>query len=132
MNSRKAINFANGLAAIVAMPLLLISSAVTIAAEEQAVDHSQMDHDMAGHSTERDEMGRRLHGMKHTVTPEIVEELRTKVVGWEDVTDAEVQLSMQMMGANYQWYISDDDVSGDTGVLIIFHGVSDRGDKFLK
>jgi hypothetical protein len=132
MNSRKAINFANGLAAIVAMPLLLISSAVTIAAEEQAVDHSQMDHDMAGHSTERDEMGRRLHGMKHTVTPEIVEELRTKVVGWEDVTDAEVQLSMQMMGANYQWYISDDDVSGDTGVLILLHGFRDRGDKVFK
>ena len=77
-------------------------------------------------------MGRRLHGMKHTVTPEIVEELRGKVIGWEDITEAEVKLSMEMMGSNYEWYISDDDVSGNTGVLILLHGFRDRGDKVFK
>jgi sirohydrochlorin cobaltochelatase len=131
MKTQRVVKFASGLAAMMAMPLLLVCSGV-MAAEEDAADHSNMDHDMAGHSSERDEMGRRLHGMKHNVTPEIVEELRQKVIGWEDVTDAEVQLSMQMMGSNYEWYISDDDINGDTGVLILLHGFGDRGDKVFK
>jgi hypothetical protein len=59
MNSRKVINLASGLAAIFALPLLLVCSGATAGAHEEAVDHSKMDHDMAGHSTERDEMGRR-------------------------------------------------------------------------
>jgi hypothetical protein len=132
MNSRKVINLASGLAAIFALPLLLVCSGATAGAHEEAVDHSKMDHDMAGHSTERDEMGRRLHGMKHDVTPEIVEELREKIIGWEDVTEAEVKLSMEMMGSNYEWYISDADVTGNTGVLILLHGFRDRGDKVFK
>ena len=34
---------------------------------------------MAGHSTERDEKGRRLHGMKHSVSPEMLAELQKNV-----------------------------------------------------
>jgi len=132
MNSRKINQLATGIAALVATLLLSMSVGVVTAADEEAVDHSQMGHDMAGHSVERDEMGRRLHGMKHTLTPEIIAELRENVIGWEDVTDAEVQLSMQMMGSNYEWYISNDDVGGDTGVLILLHGFRDRGDKVFK
>lgn len=132
MKSRRVINLASGLATIFALPLLLVCSAAMAGAHEEAVDHSKMGHDMAGHSTERDEMGRRLHGMKHTVTPEIVEELRENIIGWEDVTEAEVKLSMEMMGSNYEWYISDADVTGNTGVLILLHGFRDRGDKVFK
>jgi hypothetical protein len=89
-------------------------------------------HDMSGHSTERDELGRRLHGMKHNVTPEVVEELRLKIRGWEDISQQEVQLSMQNMGTNYEWYISGDQLDGDTGVLVLLHGFRDRGDKVFK
>ena len=132
MNLQEDNCLAGGLRAVLAISLLLICSGASAGAHQEEVDHSQMDHDMAGHSSDRDEMGRRLHGMKHKVTPEIIAELRDKVVGWEDITDAEVQLSMQMMGANYEWYISDDDVGGDTGVLILLHGFRDRGDKVFK
>lgn len=129
------VNLASGIAALAAVPLLMFGTGVFAGADEEAVDHSQMDHsghDMSGHSTEHDEMGRRLYGMKHNVTPEVVEELRERIVGWEDISTAEVQLSMEMMGSNYEWYISDDDVSGKTGVLILLHGFGDRGDKVFK
>jgi len=103
--------------------------------KQDAMDHSGHDmsgHDMAGHSTDRDELGRRLHGMKHNVSPEVADELRENIYGWENVSDAEIALSMQMMGSNYQWYLSNDDVSGKTGVLILLHGFGDRGDKIFK
>jgi sirohydrochlorin cobaltochelatase len=99
-------------------------------AQGAEMDHS--DHDMSGHSSERDDMGRRLHGMKHQVTPEVLDQLRENVRGWEEISAEEVALSMQMMGSNYEWYISDDDLKGRTGVLILLHGFRDRGDKVFK
>lgn len=132
MNRQINFGLASRFAVMMAAPLLFVCSGVMAGAHEEAVDHAAMGHDMAGHSTERDEMGRRLHGMKHNVTPEVIAELREKVVGWEDITDAEVKLSMEMMGSNYQWYISDADINGDTGVLILLHGFRDRGDKVFK
>ncbi|MGI9342023.1 MAG: hypothetical protein ACR2QV_04195 [Gammaproteobacteria bacterium] len=115
---------------------LVAVSATAGGHDKQAeMDHSGHDmsgHDMAGHSTDRDEMGRRLHGMKHNVSPEIADQLRENIYGWENVSDAEIALSMQMMGSNYEWYLSNDDVSGKTGVLILLHGFGDRGDKIFK
>jgi len=98
--------------------------------ESASMDHSG--HDMAGHSTERDELGRRLHGMKHAVTPEILAQLQAKIRGWENFDEQEATLRMQRMGPNYEWYISTDDVVSKTGVLILLHGFRDRGDKVFK
>ncbi len=99
-------------------------------AQHAAMDHSG--HDMAGHSTARDELGRRLYGMKHQLTPEINDELRARVVGWENVSDEEIALSMRMMGSNYQWYISNEEMNGKTGILILLHGFGERGDQVFK
>jgi sirohydrochlorin ferrochelatase len=92
-------------------------------------DHSM--HDMAGHSSERDELGRRLFGMKHEMTPEISEELRRKVPLFANYTDAEIGMSMFMMGPNYEWYLSDPGVRGSQGVLLLLHGFRD-GDPLFK
>ena len=105
------------------------------AADDEHAGHAAMDHsghDMAGHSTERDELGRRLYGMKHELTPEINDQLRQNVTGWENISDEEIALSMRMMGSNYEWYISGDDVSGKSGVLILLHGFGERGDQVFK
>lgn len=122
---------------LLAAAFLLVAGPSAAAEHEHAghdmsasMDHSG--HDMSGHSTERDEMGRRLHGMKHEMSPEVMDQLRENIRGWENVSDQEIALSMQMMGSNYEWYISSDDVSGDTGVLIMLHGFRDRGDKIFK
>ena len=96
---------------------------------DQHAGHDMSGHDMAGHSTERDAEGRRLFGMKHKVTPEIAAELRERIVGWEDISDEEIAMSMTMMGSNYEWYISEDDIEAKTGVLILLHGFRERGDR---
>ena len=88
-------------------------------ADEANADHSG--HDMGGmnHGTEADEQGRRLFGMKHKVEPEIAEQLRGRVPLYANYSDAEIGLSMNMMGPNYAWYLSADDVQGKQGVLIL-------------
>ena len=88
-------------------------------------------HDMSGHSTEPDEMGRRLYGMKHNVTPEVAQELREKIPLFAEYSDAEIGLSMAMMGSNYAWYLSNDSVQGPQGVLLLLHGFRD-GDAAFK
>lgn len=123
---------------LLAAAFLLVLAGPSAAAEDEHAGHdmsASMDHsghDMSGHSTERDEMGRRLHGMKHEMSPEVMDQLRENIRGWENVSDQEIALSMQMMGANYEWYISSDQVNGETGVLIMLHGFRDRGDKIFK
>lgn len=87
-------------------------------------------HDMAGHSAEKDELGRRLYGMKHQVTPEVADELRAKIPLFAGYSDAEISLSMEMMGSNYAWYLSDDDVGGTQGVLMLLHGFKNSDPRF--
>jgi hypothetical protein len=104
---------------------------------EAAMDHGAMDHsghgghDMAGHSSEPDEMGRRLYGMKHQMTPEIMAELREKVPLFAQYSDAELGMSMAMMGSNYAWYLSDAGVEGKQAILVLMHGFRD-GDPLFK
>lgn len=126
--------------ALLAAPILQAGGheAAKPAAQSKSMDHSGhnmggSDHDMAGmdHSTEPDEQGRRLYGMKHNVTKEIADELRAKVPLFEDYSDAEIGLSMRMMGGNYAWYLSESDMTGKQGVLILLHGFRD-GDPLFK
>ena len=98
-------------------------------AHDQHAGHDMSGHDMAGHSTERDAEGRRLFGMKHNVTPEIADQLRERIRGWENISDEEIAMSMTMMGSNYTWYISEDEMDAKTGVLILLHGFRERGDR---
>ncbi|MFW2404517.1 MAG: sirohydrochlorin chelatase [Gammaproteobacteria bacterium] len=118
--------------------LSLIFSGPSASAEDEHAGHdmsASMDHsghDMSGHSTERDELGRRLHGMKHEMSPEVIEQLRENIRGWDKISDQEIALSMEMMGTNYEWYISNDDLEGPAGVLIMLHGFRDRGDMIFK
>lgn len=98
---------------------------------ETATDQSQMDHsghDMMAMGAQRDDKGRRLYGMKHNVTPEIANELRARVPLYAEYTDAQIALSMEMMGSNYEWYISGPQLKGDEGLLLLMHGFRERGD----
>ncbi len=100
-------------------------------AKPAAMDHSG--HNMGGmnHSTEPDELGRRLFGMEHNMEPELVEELREKVPLFANYSDAEIGLSMKMMGSSYAWYLSDKGMKGKQGVLLLLHGFRD-GDPLFK
>jgi len=114
---------------------LLANNAWTAEGEEEhsAEDHAEHMQD-AGHqhSAERDAEGRRLHDMKHEITDEVADELRAKVPSYENYSNADIGMSMAMMGPNYEWYISDVELSGDRGLLILAHGFRDRGDRDFK
>ena len=91
------------------------------------------DHDQhAQHSAERDEQGRRLHGMKHEVNDKIADELRAKMPSFKNYSNGEIAMSMAMMGPNYEWYVSDAELTGDRGLLLLAHGFRDFGDRKLK
>ena len=113
--------------------------ALTALAAEQTADHppdgSKMDqagHDMSQMSRLPDAEGRSLYGMKHKMDPAMTTELRDKVALYKNYSDAEITLSMDMMGSEYAWYISPPDVKGAQGVLILMHGFREQGDKNFK
>lgn len=113
-----------------AMAGLVLGTGTTLAAGDEHAGHDMSGHDMAGHSTERDEMGRRLYGMKHQMSPEVVQELREKIPLYQGYSDAEIALSMEMMGGNYEWYLSKDGLKADQGVLLLMHGFRASDSKF--
>ncbi|MEZ5564694.1 MAG: hypothetical protein R3F24_03900 [Gammaproteobacteria bacterium] len=119
--------FAVGVAAF----MLAASVSVVQAAEPamDGMDHSKMDHSM---STERDAEGRSLYGMKHQMDPALIKELREKVGLYKNYSDAEIALSMDMMGSEYAWYISPPDVKAKQGVLILTHGFREVGDELFR
>ena len=102
----------------------------TVDAGEQADDHSR--HDMSQMSTARDAEGRSLYGMKHKMDPAMTKELRDKVALYKNYSDAEITLSMDMMGAEYAWYISPPELRGAQGILILMHGFREQGDRNFK
>ncbi len=100
------------------------------AAAAEVDDHSQMDH--SEHTMARDELGRTGFDMKHEMSPEMISELREKVSLYRNYSDAEIALSMDMMGAEYAWYISPPTLKGEQGVLILMHGFREQGDKIFR
>lgn len=120
----------------------ILSASPLLAAEEDhsTMDHSKMDHskmdsgtmDHSQHSMGRDELGRSGYGMKHQMDPALTNELRKKIEQYNNASDAEIALSMDMMGMEYAWYISPTSVRADDGVLILTHGFREQGDKIFK
>ena len=130
------------LASGLVMLLLVAGPAVASATGE---DHSQhggtsaggehaghVDH--AGHQmdTGRDELGRRLWGQTHAMSPEMYDELRAKIPLYKNASKATIDMTMVQMGPEYQWYISPETLKNDAGVLIMSHGFREQGDKMFR
>lgn len=99
-------------------------------ADKSTMDHSG--HDMSQMSMGPDAEGRSLYGMKHKMDPAMTKELRDKIALYKNYSDAEITMSMDMMGPEYAWYISPPDLKGSQGVLILMHGFREQGDKIFK
>ncbi len=69
--------------------------------------------------------GRRLDpdAAPHAMTDEQLAALREQIALYRALTDTEARLNMALMGPNYEWYVSDTNQQGDTGVLVLAHGV---------
>ena len=71
------------------------------------------------------------HG-DHAMEPWMYDALRDKVDLYKTYSDAEIDLSMVMMGPNYEAYLSDDAVRGPVGVLTLAHGYGEKGDEVFR
>lgn len=120
----------------------LMLAAGTAGAAGSGEDHSQHGGasadgghgDHAGHQmdTGRDELGRRLWGQTHAMSPEMYDELREKIPLYKDASKATIDMTMVQMGPEYQWYISPETLKNDAGVLIMSHGFREQGDKMFR
>ncbi len=94
------------------------------------------DHSHHGHSSvpDMDEDGKRLESyqVKHDMDEETLQALRDKIALYRGMTDRELNMNMSAMGPNYEWYVSDLSLEGDTGVLILSHGVGKNSDRMLR
>jgi len=102
------------------------------AGDKPGNDMAGMDHSGHDMSTARDAEGRSLYGMKHKMDPAMTKELRDKIALYRKYSDAEITLSMDMMGPEYAWYISPPDLKGPQGILILMHGFREQGDKIFR
>lgn len=112
---------------VLVLPLLLVVAAGELpAAEEHVHDH--------GAVPPMGPDGKRLesYNQRHEMTPEAREGLRKKVALYRGFTDRELDMNMNAMGPDYEWYVSDPKLRGETGVLILAHGVGENSDRILK
>ncbi len=96
---------------------------------EPQVDHHA--HMMGMHDVTPDAQGRQLYGMPHEMSPATLAELRDKNL-FPGLTEEQIAGMMRAMGSNYAWYISDSQLRGEQGVLILAHGFGDHGDRTLR
>ena len=109
--------------------------AVGLLTSATVVAQNGHDHSMHGHGAPppMDADGRRLdkNAAQHDMSDAQLAALREKVSLYRALTDTEARLNMALMGTNYEWYISDRDLRGDTGVLVLAHGVGENSDRLL-
>lgn len=105
---------------------MLMAAGVALAQDEHA-------HHMHSAIPPMDEDGRRLdpNASRHEMTDEQLAALRERISLYRALTDTEARLNMALMGPNYEWYVSDRDLRGDTGVLILSHGVGENSDRLF-
>ncbi|MDH5254853.1 MAG: hypothetical protein OEW72_02955 [Gammaproteobacteria bacterium] len=116
----------------VAFPLLLSLSLAGPAAFA-ADEHAQHAHG-GGAAIRMDAEGKRLesYNQRHEMTPEMRAELRKKVALYRGFTDRELDMNMNAMGPDYEWYVSDAKVKGSTGILVLSHGVGENSDRLMR
>jgi hypothetical protein len=99
-----------------------------------AEDHSQHQQHQHGAVAPMDAEGKRLesYNVRHEMTTGDMAALRSKIAVYRAMTDRELEMNMNAMGPDYEWYVSDTKLTGDTGVLILSHGVGENSDRVLK
>lgn len=111
---------------LVAIFLFAVLASSTASAQDEHHGHH-------GGIPEMDDTGRRLESyeMDHEMTDEQLAGLREKVALYRALTDREARLNMALMGPNYEWYVSDLEKRGDTGVIVLAHGVGENSDQIF-
>ncbi len=64
----------------------------------------------------------------HDHSPETTARLKTAIPVLSTIPDRALHMIMNMMRADYSWYISPDGTTGKVGVLVLNHGVNEESD----
>lgn len=114
-------------AAMSCVVVALLVASGPVAAQEHAHHHGH------GSVPDMDTDGKRLESyqVKHDMDDETLAALRDKIALYRGMTDRELNMNMSTMGPNYEWYVSDTQLNGDVGVLILSHGVGENSDRML-
>jgi sirohydrochlorin cobaltochelatase len=113
------------------LPALIVGLLVIVSPlRAQHAEHGQHG---SGEPPPMDANGRRLDqdAPQHNMDDEQLAALREKVSLYRALTDNEARMNMAMMGANYEWYVSDTEMRGDVGVLVLAHGVGKNSDRIF-
>lgn len=132
MISRQFVRFlSQRLPALGAVALLGLPGHAALAAEDHSQHQGQHQH---GAVPAMDAEGKRLesYNIRHEMSAQDMAGLRAKVAIYRGMTDRELEMNMNAMGPDYEWYVSDQKLRGDTGVLILSHGVGENSDRVLK
>ncbi len=110
---------------------LLLSGLLTGSSPALAQEGHEHHHGAAVPPMDAD--GRRLDPATagHKMSDQQLAALREKVVLYRALTDTEARLNMAMMSPDYEWYVSNPQLKGDTGVLVLAHGVGVNSDRLF-
>ncbi|MBL8201404.1 MAG: hypothetical protein JNK40_10565 [Chromatiales bacterium] len=64
----------------------------------------------------------------HDHSPEMTAKLKAAIPVFDKVPDPALHMIMNMMRADYAWYISPDRTKGKVGVLVLNHGINEASD----
>ncbi len=78
------------------------------------------------------ESGEHAHHHHHQMTEAQFARLREAVDQYKTMSNDEIMQSMAEMPGNYHWYVSQADLRGKLGVLVLAHGAGERGDQVFK
>jgi hypothetical protein len=117
---------------MVVLLAMLLAGCAGSAVQEPAHEENQAHVHQAMHDTSMDDMGRQLYGMAHDMSPAVLAELRARELFPSSMTDEQIARMMKAMGSNYAWYVSNADVQGSRGILVLAHGFGSQGDLALR
>jgi hypothetical protein len=121
------------LAASPAMAAALLVAGMPARAQAQAPAQEDHSHHHHAGPVAMDAEGKRLesYDVRHEMSPEDLAALRRKVALYRGMTDREVEMNMNGMGPDYEWYVSGPKLRGSVGLLVLSHGVGANSDRVL-
>ena len=111
------------------LPLLIGALLVFGVAQTQEMDHEEMDHQSMGHEG-MDHEGMD-HSGDHDITQEEYDLLRAKILPYRNYTNEQIMDNMMQMPPTHERYISDAQLRGDLGIIVLTHGAFEPGDTYF-
>ena len=98
--------------------------------DHDGMDHDGMDHDGMDHDG-MDHDGMDHDGMDHDISQEEYDTLRERILTYRSWSNKEIMDNMMAMPPTYDRYISDKELKGDLGIIVLTHGAFEPGDTYF-